>query len=197
MWFRDLRRREMVGLGLLVVLFASGAVMQGRAEPELPSAEESRRVGWHDPAASQEHARDIFERVNDERVARGSPPLVWDSELADLAQGWSVQMIASGTFEHSPGEYRAVEHFLGTGENIAISHPTTAEVHVGLMESDGHRANILEPDFDALGVGVVCRLDGMLWVTQIFGLEQPRPAGPPVDLSTDPITREDRGLRCP
>ena len=123
--------------------------------------------------------------------------MVWDDELAALAQGWSEHMIASGTFEHSSEGYRAVQRFLGTGETITISHPTTADAHVGLMEPDGHRRIILEPDFDALGVGVVCRLDGLLWVTQIFGAERLSPATRPVDLATDPITRDDGGPRCP
>ena len=196
-WARQLNGRERAGVVLVVVLLVTGAFLQGRMDSDGPSAAESSRLGWYEASIGDDLARDIFERVNDERAERGSPPLVWDEGLAERARQWSEHMIASGEFEHSPDEHRAHPRFVGTGENIAIDHPTTAEAHVALMRSDGHRRNILEPDYDALGVGVVCRRDGVMWVTQIFGVEQPSPPRAPVEMAPDPIERSDRGHRCP
>lgn len=191
-WVRQLTGRELAVLLLLVVLVAAGAALQGKP----PSAADSKHIGWQEPAASQELARDIFERVNDERAARGSPQLVWDDDLASLARGWSERMIESGDFEHSPDAYRAHPRFIATGENIAIHWDTTAETHVGLMRSEGHRHAILEPGFDAVGIGVVCRNDRVMWTTQIFGQKAPS-SRPQVDLAEKPINRDDPGIDCP
>ena len=101
-------------------------------------------------------------------------------------------MLASG-YRHSTAEFRAHPDFAGTGENISMGPTNATEAHVGWMESDGHRANILHPGFTEVGIGVVCRNDGRIWATQIFGVrhgvqvsDQPLP---PVD----PIVRSDRG----
>jgi hypothetical protein len=53
-----------------------------------------------------------------------------------------------------------------SGENVAF-HENAEGAHRGLMNSPRHRDNILSPEFNAVGVGVV-RRDGLLWVTQDF-----------------------------
>jgi hypothetical protein len=66
------------------------------------------------------------------------------------------------------------------------------------MESDGHRLNILEADYDGIGSSVVCRLDGRMWATQIFGVAgAPNTPRPVIDTGPDPIVRDDRGPMCP
>lgn len=154
------------------------------------------------PQAAEALARDVFDRVNRERGRRGLHPVVWDDELADKAGRWSAHMTTAG-FEHSDGAFRATAAYPGTGENIALGQLHTGELHVGWMRSDGHRYNILAHEAVALGVGIVCRGDGSMWATQIFGFP---PAGtvpflpppgwtdrPPVE----PIDAPERGLRCP
>ena len=192
----------MLLLGLLVFLItAPGWVMRLDIWPEprpAAVASESRRVGWHDSAAFSDISHDIFERVNDERRARGLPPLVWHEGLATLARAWSERMVESGHYEHSPERFRAHPDFIGTGENIATGYRGADGVHVGWMRSDGHRQNILNPSYTAIGVGVVCRGDGQMWATQIFGV----PIGSTVpnaqvDTGVDPIVRREQGPRCP
>ena len=154
------------------------------------------------PQAADALARDVFDRVNRERGRRGLHPVVWDDELAQRAGRWSTHMTTAG-FEHSDGAFRATDDYPGTGENIALGQLDTGELHVGWMRSDGHRYNILAAEARALGVGIVCRGDGSMWATQIFGFP---PAGtapflpppgwtdqPPVE----PIAAPERGLRCP
>ncbi|QBI20054.1 CAP domain-containing protein [Egibacter rhizosphaerae] len=194
---RGLTGREIGGLVLLVVSLGVAAALLPVDDPEPPSAAESRDIGWQDPADADELAHDILERVNDERAERGGTPLDWDPDLAELARGWSEEMIAFGRFEHSPDDYREHHRFVATGENIAIDSRTTAEAHVGLMRSEGHRHAILEHRFDAVGIGVVCRDDGVLWVTQIFGQQRSERPGPAMDRAEDPIDRDDRGVACP
>lgn len=71
------------------------------------------------------------------------------------------------------------------------------DAHVGWMRSDGHRANIVDADFDAVGIGVVCRDDGSMWATEIFGVTRiATPGHPPVSTAADPIVADGRGPVC-
>lgn len=163
-----------------------------------PSGDDSARIGWIDPVETNDLALDIYERVNDERAARGLPTLAWHEGLAGIARRWSLEMITTGSYVHSSPEFRAHPDFIGTGENIHMGPLGATEAHVDWMESDGHRLNILEADYDAIGIGVVCRLDGRMWATQIFGVAgAPTTPRPVVDSGPDPIVRDDRGPMCP
>lgn len=163
-----------------------------------PSGQESARIGWIDPLETNDLALDIYQRVNDERAARGLPPLAWHEGLADIGRRWSVEMIATGEYVHSSPAFRAHPQFLGTGENIHMGPLGATEAHVDWMESEGHRLSILQSDYDAIGIGVVCRNDGHLWATQIFGVSQAPTTPPPVvDTGPSPIVRDDRGPMCP
>jgi hypothetical protein len=68
------------------------------------------------------------------------------------------------------------------GENIAWGHGTPASVVIGWMGSLGHRANILDPDFNRLGVGVHVDAAGRLCWVQLFIRDSAFVRGPcPVD----------------
>lgn len=156
---------------------------------------ESARIGWSDAIDSDFLARDIFVRVNDERAARGIAPLVWDDDLADIARRWSETMIAT-TYEHSPEAFRAHPAYHGTGENIYMGPRSADEGHVGWMRSAGHRDNILYAGYTAVGIGVVCRNDGHMWATQIFGVPVGSYPDPRPETSEAPIVRDDAGPVC-
>jgi uncharacterized protein YkwD len=115
------------------------------------------------------------ELVNAERVAAGLGPLRPDPELVEVARLHSADMFARGYFSHITPEGRGPfdrmraknVRFLAAGENLALARSLQL-AHDGLMDSPGHRANILRPAYGRLGVGV---LDGGvrgLMVTQNF-----------------------------
>jgi len=142
---------------------------------------------------------DLLVRVNQERAARGIAPVSWDPALAGYAESWSGNMAANG-FRHS-----AIANLLGpynfVGENIAAGSAGTLEgaLHVAWMHSDGHRANILAPGFSRIGIGVFCKSDGSIWMTEDFG--HPSSAGPALTSvplpPVYPIARPDYGtLHC-
>jgi uncharacterized protein YkwD len=153
-----------------------GCVVVG-SEPGSATAPPSGSPPGDDNSASAEErmAREIFDRVNDERTARGLAPVGWSDQLATVAVDWSTTMADTGRFEHQDiGEVlrsEDVEGLRAMGENIATtSAPVPAGVlHVGWMRSDEHRVNVLNPGFDRLGIGVVCAEDGSVWATQEFG----------------------------
>ena len=117
----------------------------------------------------------MLDLVNKERVAHGLRPLAPDPELTVVARKHSVDMFARGYFAHDTPEGRSPFDrmqaggvlFQAAGENLALA-PSLQVAHNGLMNSPGHRANILGKDFGRAGIGI---LDGGmrgLMVTQNF-----------------------------
>jgi uncharacterized protein YkwD len=104
----------------------------------------------------------MLDLVNNERVSRGLQPLAADPELTEVARRHSADMFARGYFAHDTPEGRtpfdrmeeANVRFLTAGENLALA-PTLSVAHTGLMNSPGHRANILRPQFGRLGIGIM------------------------------------------
>lgn len=148
--------------------------------------------------------RAVFELVNDERRERGLPVLEWNDQLARLAQEWSRQMADESGLQHQDGErmLERSEGFTIVGENIfrATGPVPASTIHVGWMRSDGHRANVLQPMFNRIGVGVVCTPDGAVWATQRFGgtvgagVPEPTADVPP----EQPIVADEgQGPTCP
>lgn len=113
--------------------------------------------------------------VNKEREKIGLKPVMADPELTEVARRHSKDMFARGYFSHySPEKASLFDRmreanviYRMAGENLALA-PTLQMAHKGLMDSPGHRANILRPGFGRLGIGI---LDGGrygLMVTQNF-----------------------------
>ena len=90
----------------------------------------------------------------------GLKPLPPDPELTEVARKHSADMFARGYFAHYTPEGRdpfdrmreANVRFVTAGENLALA-PTVMLAHQGLMDSPGHRANILRPEFGRVGIG--------------------------------------------
>lgn len=101
-------------------------------------------------------------------------------------------------FRHSTPEFRVHPDFPGSGENIAMGLVDATELHVGWMESDAHRASILHPGYTDVDIRIVCRNDGRIWATQVFGVrhgvQMSEPPLPPVDSI---VRDERRGTACP
>lgn len=104
----------------------------------------------------------MLEMVNREREKAGVGSLVMDGELVGLARNYSTDMLNRGYFSHyspegqSPFE-RMDEYgidYLAAGENLAFA-PSVELAMQGLMDSPGHRANILSPEFNRIGIGVM------------------------------------------
>ncbi len=111
-----------------------------------------------DPEAEQQ----MFQLVNQERVKQGLKPLQWDDQLRDVGRAHSLEMFQMGYFAHnSPVSGTPFDRmraagikFMLAGENLAYA-PNVQIAHEGLMNSPGHRANILRPEFGKIGIGVI------------------------------------------
>ncbi|MFE8936767.1 CAP domain-containing protein [Streptomyces sp. NPDC007872] len=118
---------------------------------------------------------EVLRLVNTERATVGCTPVTADARLASLAGAFSADMAARGFFDHTDPDgntpwARAQKVGVSTlaGENIARGQADAAAVMESWMNSDGHRANILNCDFKTMGVGVHFG-DGGPWWTQDFG----------------------------
>ncbi|HEX3244406.1 MAG TPA: CvpA family protein [Chloroflexota bacterium] len=100
--------------------------------------------------------------VNQEREQAGLRALESDEALKAVARAHSQEMFELGYFAHnspvagSPFDRmsKAGIRFLAAGENLAYA-PTVQVAHEGLMNSPGHRANILRPQFGKVGIGAI------------------------------------------
>ena len=105
---------------------------------------------------------EMFRLVNDERKKRGIGVLEWRTEVIPVARAHAKDMWEREYFGHVSPEGEDVGDRLNNagisystaGENLALA-PTISTAHNGLMNSEGHRANILEPEFRKVGIGVI------------------------------------------
>jgi len=123
------------------------------------------------PALEQE----MLAMVNKEREKHGLRALEADTQLREVAREHSRDMFARSYFSHvSPDGHtpydRAVKfnvRFMTIGENLALAQ-TLPIAHDGLMKSPGHRANILQPAFRKVGIGIIDGGVYGLMITQNF-----------------------------
>ncbi|MFD3522615.1 CAP domain-containing protein [Streptomyces sp. NPDC058653] len=122
-------------------------------------------------------ASDVVALTNAERGAAGLRPLAPDPRLTSAAQAHSDDMVARGFYSHTSPDGRqpwdraaaAGCTHRGIGENIACGQRSAAEVVRGWMDSPGHRANILKPDFTHIGIGFRGGGEKGTYWTQLLG----------------------------
>ena len=115
-------------------------------------------------ATAQASAADLalLNAANHDRAAFGLPSLQWDPALAAAAHQHAVAMAERNTISHQfPGElpvqdraHRAGARFSIIAENVAEG-PSVPGLHTQWMNSPPHRANLLNPELNAVGIAVV------------------------------------------
>ncbi|KIC46469.1 allergen V5/Tpx-1 family protein [Ruegeria sp. ANG-S4] len=117
--------------------------------------------------------REMLALINQERTSRGLDPLQLETQLNDSSEDHSAWMLDTDRFSHTgAGGSSATQRMQAagfdlegswrTGENIAWQSERgapgisddVAQLHENLMNSPGHRANILNPDFKYIGIGI-------------------------------------------
>ncbi|MGW2231262.1 CAP domain-containing protein [Streptomyces formicae] len=127
------------------------------------------------PSAESAAEAEVLTLVNQERAKAGCRPVRADDRLAKLAGDFSADMAARDFFAHTDPDgatpwdraEKAGVPDLG-GENIARGQANARSVMDAWMNSEGHRANILNCDYKTMGVGVHFGAGGPWW-TQDFG----------------------------
>ena len=142
-----------------------------------PGSNESAKLPFtvSSPKIRADLETEMLQLVNEERIKVGLNLLKSDPEMAEVARAHSRDMFTRGYFAHLNPDGKtpfdrmtaARVKYKAAGENLALA-PTLDIAHNGLMNSPGHRANILQKNFGRLGIGV---LDGGkygLMITQNF-----------------------------
>ena len=131
-------------------------------------------------AASPGNEASFVALVNQTRAAKGLPALQTDSQLTSLARSWASSMRAgacgSGNFicHASPISAGVTHNWAKLGENVGTG-PEIGAVMDAFIASPGHYANIIDPEFTHIGVGVVWE-GGRLYTTHRFmKLQTPAP----------------------
>ena len=118
-----------------------------------------------------EDARAMLETVNAERAARGLAALAFDERLCALARAHALDMVERSYFAHATPEgqspFARMRHFNYrfnyAGENIALDESVDTASRA-LFASTEHRANILQPHFNRIGIAAVASTDGEIFV---------------------------------
>lgn len=117
----------------------------------------------------------VVDLTNQERAKNGLPALKVDLTLSKMAHEKSRDMSLNGYFSHTSPTYGSPFDMMKTygitysyaGENIAMGQKTPEEVVNAWMNSDGHRKNILSPNYNYIGVGYVSQ--GNYWTQEFIG----------------------------
>ena len=143
----------------------------------LPCAVAQHSAGAADtPTVAEQY---LLSAANQERAARNLPLLHRDPQLARAAAQHAQAMAAHASISHQfPGEPALARRAAGTGvafslisENVAEA-PSAVQIHEMWMNSEGHRANLLDPAVDAVGIRVIAR-NGELYAVEDFARTVP------------------------
>lgn len=126
-------------------------------------------VGAPTASAGTTREAEFVSRINAVRLAHGLRPLRVRESLTTYARSHSRAMSRQRTLFHT-ADFSVVCCWSAIAENVGTGFGVR-QVHRAFMASAPHRANILDPQMRAVGVGVVSVGD-RLWVTEIF--RQPR-----------------------
>ncbi len=172
---------SVVGAAVLDVPKADGTYLfptgETPTEATPPPGTITYLLGQEVPAGDPHLEAIMVDLVNDERIERGLKPLAVDPVLTALARLKSQDLVDNDYFAHHSPIYgspfdmmlAAGVSFTSAAENLGTSRPGDIHrIHQGLMDSEGHRNNILSPYLTHLGIGAMATYQGGLMVTQMF-----------------------------
>ncbi|QXM06426.1 CAP domain-containing protein [Crassaminicella indica] len=127
------------------------------AQPNLTSKDQQKE----NISRLTDDEQQMFNLINKERTKKGLKPLTLDISVTNVARLKSQDMIDNNYFSHNSPTYGSpfdmLKQFgikyLSAGENIA-GNPSVKNAHTSLMNSEGHRRNILNPNFTHIGIGI-------------------------------------------
>ena len=190
-----LRHRFLRSAAVLLALTLHGSVPSLRAQDSRPPAST--------PASAQfdaEGEAQLVDLINQARERQGLAPLTIDDRLTAAARKHTERMVQQSALSHQfPGEPSPQVRMSNAGlpsdaegENVDLNQSIQG-AHDALMHSPPHRANILNPDYNVVGVGVL-RSGPNLYVTEDFARRLPQMSEPQAETAAGTaIDRYARG----
>ncbi|MFA4133027.1 MULTISPECIES: CAP domain-containing protein [unclassified Brevibacillus] len=148
-------------------------VQTAPAQPTNNVTEPAAPVNQADQAKTGDFAKQVADLVNQERAKAGLKPVQMDATLSKVALAKAQDMSANNYFDHNSPTYGSPFDMMKqygiqystAGENIAMGQQSPQEVMQQWMNSEGHRQNIMNPDFTKIGVGFT----NGYWVQEFIG----------------------------
>ncbi|MGN0377943.1 MAG: CAP domain-containing protein [Suilimivivens sp.] len=147
---------------------ASNPSIPEAGKPDVPGTDNSEE------AVEESLAHQVVRLVNEERAKAGLPALTIDvnTEAAALVRAKEIKQSFSHTRPNGSQFATALKEqgvsYRGAGENIAYGQKSPEAVMQAWMNSEGHRANILNPKYTKIGVGHYQDANGTNYWTQLF-----------------------------
>lgn len=130
-----------------------------------------------DKELQKQYEQRVFELINQERVKAGVAPLTYNEKLADMAHFKFNEMDELNYYGHTSPVYGSPSQMAkafgitdrGCGENLS-QRANPEEVVKGWMNSEGHRANILNPKYTQMGAAchMTKQYGGLLWAAEFI-----------------------------
>lgn len=117
----------------------------------------------------------MLQLINNDREKMGLNKLTMDTDLARIARLKSEDMVANNYFSHESPTYGSPFEMMKdngisykmAAENIA-KNSSIYNAHKALMGSEGHRTNILNPDYNKIGIGIAKGQNNTYIITEMF-----------------------------
>lgn len=128
-------------------------------KPDIENPDQNRPGDNNQGTTDSAFASEVVRLVNVERTKAGLSPLSTDSAITAAAQVRAEEQKQSFSHTRPNGKHFSTAltendvNYSGAGENIAMGQKTPQQVMEAWMNSDGHRANILNKNFTKIGVG--------------------------------------------
>lgn len=142
----------------------------GQPDSNQPNQPDSNQPNQPDTS----YTAQVLTLVNAQRAQAGLSPLRLDTRVAQAAQVRAEEIQTSFSHTRPDGSHfstalkEAGVSYRSCGENIAWGQKTPQQVMEGWMNSSGHRANILNPEYTAIGIGYAQNSAGTGYWTQLF-----------------------------
>ena len=123
-------------------------------------------------------------KINSLRTSKGLDPLTVDAGITGKARAWAQTMADKNMIWHSTLSDGVTADWQKLGENVGMGGSVDG-LHVAFVNSPLHYANLVDPTFRSVGIGVVHSDTGILFVSQVFMLARsaasvPAPVAQPV-----------------
>ncbi len=185
-----LRRWTLALLGACL-LTAGLVVPAAQARPVAPAVSWGALAVATDPGTESQ----FVDQINSLRLSKGLNALQVSGELVGIARGWTDQMAAAGQISHNPSLSAQVSSgWSKLGENVGVGYDVDG-LMAAFIGSPAHYANLVDPAWTHIGVGVTVTGDGRMYTTHNFMAlgggappSTPPTTAPPAPAPVAPIT---------
>lgn len=115
---------------------------------------------------SEVYEQEFVILINNLRASSSLSPLSVNGNLVSSSRTWAEHMSSVGAISHDPNLRYAVSDFMLLGENVGTG-PSVQTIYNAFVNSPGHYANMVNPSFAQIGVGVVAN-NGVIYTAQRF-----------------------------